>query len=1269
MAVSRRNRIAKLTYLFLLLLPLSGCSDWSARKTPPLAEKGVLDLRQWDFEKDGPVQLKGTWEFHWKQLLTPRDFVVGTGGPEIGGTASAVILAPDSDFIQAPGRWNDHVVDGKAIGGPGFATYRLRILLPATAANLAVAVPDAYSSHRTFWNGVEIGSAGVVGNDADSSVPFFVPIIATASPGSESEIVMHVANFFHRNGGAASPVSLGRAADLLAGRDRRRTVDSFLAGALLLMGLYHVGLFFYRKKDKAALWFGLLCLIVTMRLLVTGERLLVEALPQPGFSVFLKLEYLTLYAGVPVTMLFFHALFPHEFSRRIRQIFIALASAASAAVLALPAALYTHTLASYQIFVLLCTGYALGVTIFAARHARQGARMILIGWIIFAITVVNDILYHQFLIGSGFLAPVGLFAFTFAQAGALSRRIATAFNTSEELSAKLEVKVDERTRELEAARDRSESDRRAAEAAREESARLAQFSRKINESTDLDMVLREIFAHIQTTFGARDIVVQMVDEAKQELYTVSCTSLRTPDKLDFMMQLRVPLNESGGTLFRTFRRQKPFYAPRIAGFPSDLDRMIVEAFKLESLGQFPLVIQKRTIGILWLSFGSERRPLSDIESIGRLCEQIAGAIYGSNLLREVQEERARAEKASQESENARQETEILADLARKANQGDSIDAILTHLLHLIEQRFGANSMSLFTVDTASGALTQRSGFYMGQHLDLSHYPEAIRIVPLSPSGGMLYRTYRKQKISYAPRINHERLKGSPMDEAFVRTFNVAWVVHAPLIVDGDVIAIFAITGTETRESLSKADLQFVERVAAQVAGAVRATLLLQQTEIARAESEKAREETAILAELARRANQASDLDQLISHVHDVVKKRYGAGQLALYALDRSANKLVLRGGVARGGMGRVADYDLIIREVPLIESSGTLFQAFKRARTLYLPAIRPAHLEFSAVDRALWNAWKFPWAVDIPLTIENEVVGILALSGMPVDENERDKSERHARLKRADLAFCERIAAQVAGSVRAAELLQTAEAARAESDTLLNNVLPASVAAELKREGAVEPLFFDAVSVLFTDFVGFTKASEKMMPHELVEELDGCFTQFDAVVKRNNMEKLKTIGDSYMCAAGVPKLSATHAVDACLTALEFRTFMHQLAEVKQSLGVPVWQLRIGIHSGPVTAGVIGTNKFAYDIWGDTVNTASRMESSGVPEKVNISGDTYALVKDFFDCEYRGKIHAKGKGEIDMYFLQRIKPGLSADDAGLLPNGKFEVKRIDLRTLV
>lgn len=233
-----------------------------------------------------------------------------------------------------------------------------------------------------------------------------------------------------------------------------------------------------------------------------------------------------------------------------------------------------------------------------------------------------------------------------------------------------------------------------------------------------------------------------------------------------------------------------------------------------------------------------------------------------------------------------------------------------------------------------------------------------------------------------------------------------------------------------------------------------------------------------------------------------------------------------------------------------------------------------------------------------------------------------------------------------------------AEEAKEESEKLLLNILPMKIAQELKEKGTVTPSRYDLVTVLFTDFKGFTKVAEGMDEQSLIQELDACFTQFDEIILRNNMEKLKTIGDSYMCAGGLPLISRTNPIDACLAALEIQSFMNQLKEIKISLGLPFWELRLGIHTGPVVAGVVGRFKFAYDIWGDTVNTASRMESSGETGKINISKETYEHVKYFFETEYRGKVHGKNKGELDMYFLHRLKPRYSQDADGKAPNQVF-----------
>jgi len=208
-----------------------------------------------------------------------------------------------------------------------------------------------------------------------------------------------------------------------------------------------------------------------------------------------------------------------------------------------------------------------------------------------------------------------------------------------------------------------------------------------------------------------------------------------------------------------------------------------------------------------------------------------------------------------------------------------------------------------------------------------------------------------------------------------------------------------------------------------------------------------------------------------------------------------------------------------------------------------------------------------------------------------------------------------------------------------KSDDLLLNILPEEVANELKEKGSADAKQFEMVTVMFTDFKGFTQISEKLSPSQLVEEIHICFKAFDAIIAKHNIEKIKTIGDAYMCAGGLPVSNETHAIDVVKAAIEIRQFMQEHVAQKKLANQEVFEIRIGIHTGPVVAGIVGIRKFAYDIWGDTVNIASRLESSGEAGKINISGGTYEYVKDKFVCTHRGKIEAKNKGQIDMYFVE------------------------------
>jgi class 3 adenylate cyclase len=216
-----------------------------------------------------------------------------------------------------------------------------------------------------------------------------------------------------------------------------------------------------------------------------------------------------------------------------------------------------------------------------------------------------------------------------------------------------------------------------------------------------------------------------------------------------------------------------------------------------------------------------------------------------------------------------------------------------------------------------------------------------------------------------------------------------------------------------------------------------------------------------------------------------------------------------------------------------------------------------------------------------------------------------------------------------------------AEKEKRKSDELLLNILPAEIAEELKKKGKVDAQEFDNVTILFTDFVGFTEASEKIRPQELVRELHHIYSRFDEISSRYGVEKIKNIGDAYMAAGGLPLATEVSVRNTVLAALYMQEYLIKRQQERSAAGLPVFEMRVGVHTGPVVAGIIGVKKFQYDVWGDTVNTANRMETNSAPGRVNISDATYAFIKHDpdFVFEERSIVEVKGKGEMQMYFVK------------------------------
>ena len=411
-----QNLVVVLILSFLVFI--IACRHNAARRTPPRAIKGVLDLADWDFKNEGPVELSGEYEFYWNQHLTPSDF-------------SRTPLPEKTGFIHVPGYWKDDTFDGKTFPGQGYVTYRLNIQLNEQKKSLALRSLEISTAYNIFVNGQKVGALGVPGNSLETTIARQFPqIINFELNSNRMELIFQVSNFHHRRGGLWEIIQLGREKDLLKAQQKRLSFDLFLCGSILIMALYHLGLFSVRKKDRSSLYFSIFCFLIGLRLLTTGGRYLILLYPNMGYELMIKLEYLSFYLAVPAFGMFIQSIFP-KFSKRIRHLIMLLGITFSCIVIFTPARIFSYTLNVYEIATLVTLIYGLYVIFASLPKMRIEAFVFLLGFFIFLLAVLNDMLHVEGIIQTGFYVPFGLFAFILSQAFLLSYRFSTALTTVE----------------------------------------------------------------------------------------------------------------------------------------------------------------------------------------------------------------------------------------------------------------------------------------------------------------------------------------------------------------------------------------------------------------------------------------------------------------------------------------------------------------------------------------------------------------------------------------------------------------------------------------------------------------------------------------------------------------------------------------------------------------------------------------------------------------------------------------------------------------------
>lgn len=414
----KRPLYCRVSTLITISITLFACNTQGVpSRIQPNAIEGIMDLRDWDFAKDGPVDLSGEYEFYWQQHFLPEDF-------------TKFDLPKKSGFIKVPRSWNGYELNGKKLSGTGYATYRLTVLLKDNLQALALKFLDMGTAYTVFANGEKILSVGKIGTTQETTVPRYFPqVVDIPANFNQIEFIFLISNFHHKKGGPWEVIRIGTKEQVNKLRERRLAFDLILFGGILIMGLYHIVLFGLSKNDRSFIYFGLFCILIAFRLLTTVERYLIHIFIDLNWELFVKIEYLSVYLSLPVFALFLCSIFPLDFHKTSSRFVLAVSLFFSSIVFISPVRVFSHTILTYHLFIVLCFVYGTYVLIRAAILKREGSLIILIGFLFLSLTAINDILDINEIIQTGHFVQLGLFVFIFSQAFLLSFRYSNAFKT------------------------------------------------------------------------------------------------------------------------------------------------------------------------------------------------------------------------------------------------------------------------------------------------------------------------------------------------------------------------------------------------------------------------------------------------------------------------------------------------------------------------------------------------------------------------------------------------------------------------------------------------------------------------------------------------------------------------------------------------------------------------------------------------------------------------------------------------------------------------
>ena len=821
--------------LFFILF-LSTCNNSSNNNPLPSVKDGIIDLRNIDFTNTKVIDLHGNWDFFWKEFID-----------------SPQSLLSKKEFIKVPSQWQKSGHDLY-----GYGSYHLKIFLPEyNIYPLSISLTDISTAYKVVINGNVIESTGHIGKTENESIPYLLhKIIPIPTSSREIDLTIQVSNFHHSLAGIWGTVKIGTSSYMNSASRRNFVLDIIVFSSLVIMGVYHIGLFLGRKKDTSPIFFGIFCLLISMRTITINDRLIFDAIPMIPFWLVHKIEYISFFYGAIVFMQFIRSLFPEEFNIKIFRIITIILIPCNLIVIFFPIQYYSRVITLVQIIVLIEIIQIIRVLVIAAKNKKFGARLFLLGFTIFGPAIINDILKAIGVLHTPFLSSYGFLVFIIFQANILSRRFSSGFEIAENLGDQLktltltlEKKVQERTKDLEEAK--SEVDT------------LNHFTNLINSLSNLNEIFIEISKYMYQKYGITTCWLFLPDDKRKYLYTYKVYNYIKLDqfKYDYMLSKRVPLNENGGILAYTFNRQKPIYLSKIKRIEFDIDREILETLGVKSLLDIPLVLKNRSVGIYAFSNFDKELKLTkkEIITISNLCLQVTGVIETTHLLGVV--------------DKAKKRTEELNNLIKSLNEVLNIKLIMKKVYEYAKKNYGAQHFGLYTV-TEDREHIKIDDITFPDHINQED-KEIIRNfeIKIKNSKSAHAMTFHAKRPFYLPKFKDY---GITTEEKFVVSkFKIQSIIMIPLILQNEPIGILDFYNEETME-LTKEDISSLSLLGEHLAGILYNAHLYEEAEKARNAEKKAHNELKSSQNQLIQSEKMAALGNLIAGIAHEINTPIGA---------------------------------------------------------------------------------------------------------------------------------------------------------------------------------------------------------------------------------------------------------------------------------------------------------------------------------------------------------------------------------------------------------